>query len=245
LTRFITFSITLALLGVPNVDAVCFKKVLLIGDSNMQGTFGRSLARQLKARGVKVIRKAKSGSGLARPDFFDWHQTARQLVRQTNPDAVVIIFGGNDTQGMYRAQQGPMPGLRWGDNRPWYTEYIRRLHGLIDILQRGRKGRAKRQIYLLSPTNRRPPRGKQRVQRLVSLQRTFISHRHDVRWIDAFALTSAPDGTYLSQGLNRMGRLVPYRRTDGIHLTHAGAQDLVRRIAPIIFSPCQPVAASR
>jgi len=232
-------------MGVPEVDAVCFKEVLLIGDSNMQGALGRSLERELKARGVKVTRKAKSGSGLARPDYFDWHQTARDLIRRNNPDAVIIIFGGNDTQGMYRLQQGPVPGLRWANNRPWYTEYIRRLHGLLDILQYGRKGRTKRKIYLLSPTNRRPIRGRQRVQRLVSLQRTFISHRNDVRWIDAFALTSEPDGNYLSQGLNRMGRFVPYRRTDGIHLTRAGAQDLVRRVAPIIFSPCQPLAASR
>lgn len=69
-------------------------KVWIIGDS-FNELFGPALVN--RATDTKVIDAAvdfRYSSGLSRPEFLDWPAyIAREL-----PDAVVVIFGGNDAQ---------------------------------------------------------------------------------------------------------------------------------------------------
>ena len=39
-------------------------------------------------------------SGLARPDFHDWPAHLRDTLRTSDPDIVIVTFGGNDAQGL-------------------------------------------------------------------------------------------------------------------------------------------------
>ena len=59
---------------------------------------------------------------MARPDFFNWTKEAKALVKDRKPDATVLMFGGNDVQGLY---MGKGEWIRWGEEG-WNDEYARR-----------------------------------------------------------------------------------------------------------------------
>lgn len=71
-------------------------RVLLLGASSVQGWFGVQLEDRLRAEGLKVRREGKVGTGLVRPDWFDWVPETGRLVSDFHPDLVIAQFGGND-----------------------------------------------------------------------------------------------------------------------------------------------------
>ncbi|MFP2902818.1 hypothetical protein [Corallococcus sp. 4LFB] len=84
------------------------RTVLLLGDSLIATGFGEYLQNQLAAHPrIRCERRAKSSTGLARPDFFDWLEVGQQEVRQHQPDVVVVILGGNDGQACTRGRGAP------------------------------------------------------------------------------------------------------------------------------------------
>ncbi|GMV38622.1 MAG: hypothetical protein AMXMBFR64_03380 [Myxococcales bacterium] len=201
-------------------------RVLLLGDSNIKLALGTALETALGDAGYEVVRHARSVSGMARPDFFDWVSQGAQLVEQTDPDTVIIMFGGNDGQGLvpWGPQRRP---IRWSEEQEWRREYRRRVATLAQELSRGG-----RQVFLLSPTNRRPPTARMKMRRIVDVQREALAGMDRAAWIDTFSLSSAPDGRYLATGPDERGQIVPYRSEDGIHLTRAGAAALARGLLP-------------
>jgi hypothetical protein len=201
---------------------------LLLGDSNMYGSFGHALTRWFRYLGYdSVTMRGKPSSGLARPDFFDWALEGGRLVRQHRPEVVVIILGGNDVQRM-RAKNGLYrDGIAWADEAAWIRTYRARLRELLTALTDGDPAR---RVFLLSPTNRRSKFLRQRVQRIVAVQREVAAEVAGVTWIDTYGLSSDGGGRYLAWGRDDRGLRVPMRRHDGIHLTKPGANDLAARV---------------
>ena len=68
------------------------RSVLVAGDS-LSIFLAEALRPLLAGRpGTVFTARGKVSSGLARPDFFDWEETMRQLAGSTRPDAVVIML---------------------------------------------------------------------------------------------------------------------------------------------------------
>ena len=205
-------------------------RVLLIGDSNMTGAFGRQLTADLKRLGFSVDRVARSGSGLARPDFYDWQRKARALVARSAPDVVILIFGGNDGQRLWIRGGQKRLTIPWGAETSWVREYRERVRCLAEILTM-----AGARLYVLSPTNRRPARARKRMLRILGAQRDALLGMPRVQWVNTFALTSRNGGGYHSRGPDRRGRrVVRYRYGDGIHMTPDGAAALRARLLPLL-----------
>jgi hypothetical protein len=208
-------------------------RVLLLGDSNISASLGHELERALADRGIDVVRHARSVSGMARPDFFDWRSQGEQLVRELDPDVVIMMFGGNDGQGL--VPWGPLRRpIKWQDEDAWRSEYHRRVQELAQVLVSGG-----RRLFLLSPTNRRPRGLQRRMRRVIEVQREAVAQVDRAVFIDTFALSSTADGECLAKGPDSRGRIVPYRTNDGIHLTRAGAADLTERLLPALLGPDQ------
>ncbi len=206
-------------------------RVLLLGDSNMLGFFGRKLQARLVAEGHAVTRIAKHSSGLVFPDYFDWIEQGPILADQFDADVVVIIFGGNDAQSMKpKVWDGWTSRIAWEDETAWSDEYRSRLRDLAD----GLRG-THRRLVVMSPTNRRSPKFRERMARIMRLQREVLDARSRTAWIDTFSMSSNADGLYLATGMDERGRFVKYRRKDGIHLTEAGAELLVDRVWPTLL----------
>lgn len=227
-----------AIAGAPEPARRCHRSALLLGDSNMYGALGHALTRPLRARGYEVERVGKPGSGLARPDFYDWPTETERMVAERDPDLVVIILGGNDIQRLRDHSGEYGTAVRWDDEARWVATYAARVRALAQAMDQPRANPASppRRIFFLSPTNRRPPKNRARVQRVWAVQRQTLATYEGwtspwgVQWIDAFAASSAPSGRCLARGPDRTGHTARYRQGDGIHLTRAGAEALRDRI---------------
>ncbi len=78
--------------------------VAFVGDSMADGLWGAMFRRLGKdkclAERVKLIRKAKNGTGLTRLDQFNWVDEVGKIVEESHPDLFVGSFGINDRQGI-------------------------------------------------------------------------------------------------------------------------------------------------
>ena len=73
---------------------------MIVGDSDA-GTFAPYLEMLLDETGlVDVELDYVVSSGLARPDFHDWPAHLRDTLATSDPDIVIVTFGGNDAQGL-------------------------------------------------------------------------------------------------------------------------------------------------
>ena len=88
---------------------------------------------------------ARNGTGLTRPEFFNWEVNARQEIADRHPDAVVMVMGAND--GFNVTVDG-----RYGPFTPeWETEYARR----TAVVMRELGSRGRRPVYWAPPPTAR------------------------------------------------------------------------------------------
>jgi uncharacterized protein len=85
-------------------DAPAQLRIAFVGDSMADGLWGAMFRRLGKdkclAEKIKLIRKAKNGTGLTRLDHFDWVDEIGKIVEADHPDLFVGSFGINDRQGI-------------------------------------------------------------------------------------------------------------------------------------------------
>lgn len=104
-------------------------KVTVAGDSISVG-LGSSLREVVDATvTVKVI--GQGGTGLARPDRFDWPTRLEELARDFPPDVLVFSVGSNDTQDLRSADGDVVATMADG----WEDEYARRLAAAFDAFE--------------------------------------------------------------------------------------------------------------
>lgn len=103
-------------------------KVTVAGDSISVG-LGASLREAVDDEVVvKVI--GVEGSGLARPDTFDWPARLEELARDFPPEVLVLSLASNDAQDLTDAD-GELV-VPFADEDAWDEEYRRRLALLVD-----------------------------------------------------------------------------------------------------------------
>ncbi len=241
-------------------------RVLVIGDSMIAGGFGLYLARALgEDRGYDVTRRGKSASGLARPDFFDWQAEARRLVGETPHDATVVMFGGNDVQGLY---MGKGEWITW-DDEGWSEEYARRVNALADIV-----APAGQQLFWIGMPVMRPSKFHARVQRVNTIYRAEMAIRPGATFVDIWTVLADENGQYSdhiyvppkgeaepaapaegaapSEGEapaegeakpKTKRKKVLVRAGDGIHLTVAGAHYLTDHVEQVVHAKLSAAAA--
>lgn len=112
----------------PSVAASALPKVTIAGDSISVG-FGVALRPMLeRSYDVKVI--GEDGTGLARPDRFDWPARLQKLAREFPPATLVFSVGSNDAQDLTDAAGKVV--VPFSDSARWDAEYSRRLAASFD-----------------------------------------------------------------------------------------------------------------
>lgn len=107
------------------------KRILIIGDSfiAVQGGVGDILEKELvKYKDANVFRMGKVSSGLSRKDYFNWSETAQNLMEQYNPNVVIAMFGTNDLQDLTSPYGKVEISIK---NANWGKEYQNRIAELI------------------------------------------------------------------------------------------------------------------
>lgn len=215
------------------------RRVLLIGDSFITSAFGPALEQLLGEGGaLEVLRRAKTSSGLARPDFFDWWAEARGLVARHQPEVVVLMMGGNDGQDLVSSAYGPR--ARWR-SPGWADAYRQRMLSLMETLG----APARRVVWLeLPPMELRHLEGK--VAFIRGLQRETIASVPGASYLPTHALLRTASGELVRSVPGPRGRPAAVRMSDGIHFTAAGGRYFAQQVAPLLREHLQrpPAEAS-
>lgn len=127
--------------------------ILLIGSSSVNGPLGRMLENKLEDEGYTVDRHGKSATGFARPDFFDWNRELGKLGNLRTRHAVLMYFGGNDTQGLWlRPEERATPRnqwVQWKDEAKWKELYTSRMRTFVNEICRA----GARRVVVIPPSD--------------------------------------------------------------------------------------------
>jgi hypothetical protein len=107
------------------------RKVTVAGDSISLG-LGTEL-RTMAPKGTMVKAIGVVGTGLARPDRFDWPARLRTLAKDFPPQVLVFSVGSNDAQDLTDAHGKTV--ARMADHDAWDAEYSRRLAAAFDAFE--------------------------------------------------------------------------------------------------------------
>jgi len=196
--------------------------IALTGDSMMAVSFGPNLAKLIEKNSqLKVIRAYKSGTGLSRPDVFNWLVEYPKMLAGRSPSIVVCAIGANDAQG-FEVNKKVIP---FGTSA-WEEEYARRAQTFIELmLKNGAK------VYWVLLPHMRSPVYSQKMQNLNKfLQEQFKGIPNLIFLTPDPLMVGKPVQSYVefSPGENqKMDRL---RGDDGIHLSEMGGKRLAQGI---------------
>jgi len=204
-------------------------KVLLLGDSLIATSFGEHLESRLDSHPlIQCKRRAKTSSGLARPDFFDWMEEGQREVERHKPEVVVVILGGNDGQPLLE-RQGKR-GVSWGKPE-WEPAYRRRVEDFLRVIA----APGRRVLWLaLPPTGL--PRFERKLELIRRVQREVIAGREDTVHFDTGPLFTDASGKPLRearvQGFRKPRAL---KMEDGVHFTLAGGHYFANKVYPEVL----------
>jgi hypothetical protein len=196
---------------------------MFIGGDSMVGQFGPMLANAATEDGLVEVTEVvyEFSSGLTRPDFVDWPARLRRVVREQDPEVLVLVFGGNDAQAIRM-------GGKWVDfgTPEWETEYRSRVGGLMqELVESGRR------VYWVGMPIVRSEEFRAKVAVMNEVYESEAARFEEVHFVDGYPVFVGPDGGYAEYLPDANGDLVDMRLNDGIHLTTAGAI----RLAAVVF----------
>jgi hypothetical protein len=198
-------------------------RLLVTGDS-LVGFLGPELVNEMSAIApVHGFTDTHNGTGLTRPDFVDWSVVARQQVASDNPDAVVVMIGGNDFQNMTLGTRVFIAGTP-----SWTREYQRRAEIVMRTWAQGGNHR----VYWLSmPPARDPSWAYDDAHINIALQRAA----HNVpgaRFVNV--LGPITNHGHYSDFVSYQGQPTLIREPDGVHLNLVGSTIVAHQLVPIL-----------
>jgi len=199
-------------------------RVLVVGDS-IGLSFGESLATMLDATGVVTTKvDGREGTGLSRPDAFDWPVQIQNDINQTHPELVVAMFGGNDDQDTY------VNGRDVPFNTPqWDQLYSARVAAVADEVHAA----GAHLLWSGLPIMRSAAKTA-RFTTVMNLTRAALAGRDATAFVDNYATLAGPQGQYVDALANASGQEILIREPDGIHPSPGGADRLAAHAIAVI-----------
>jgi S-formylglutathione hydrolase FrmB len=211
------------------------KKILLTGDSMMLEGIGPPLERYFKGfPDLEVTRQGRYSTGLCRLDVFDWLEYFAELLKENEPDLVVITLGANDTQDIVLADR--KRHLVASDG--WRETYGQRVGTLLEMA-----GEAGVEVLWVGlPVMGREPYNS-RVAVVNEVAALACGARKNCLFWDAANSLTDDKGGYSTFITDETGAHLKVRAKDSIHLTEDGGRvmlaDLLRD-APFLTTLAAP-----
>ena len=218
-------------------------KVVILGSSSMNGSFGDEIVRGLRRLGYTAEKQGKSSSGFARPDYYDWHGEIAKLDVDKHTVGALIYLGTNDGQAIHlrpaerRKLKFRRSWLPWS-NPAWPDIYAKR----VSAFARALCARGVHRVAILTPVDvvdarlsgrlRQVRRGLARGAKPVPCARAF-SGRGDLRRILRQARRrrlKAKAGKRHRRSAHGAKPEANLRQPDGTHLTRHGARVVWNRV---------------
>jgi hypothetical protein len=162
-------------------------------------------------------------TGLSRPDFYDWPAALVRDAAALKPEVALIMFGGNDAQGIV----GPDGQVHSEVDTPgWRQEYGRRVGAVMDEMFA-----QDRLVLWVGQPPMRDARFDRRIRVINQVVAAEAEDRPWVRFVDSTPVLGGPDGGYADR---LPGVDDDLRQDDGIHLSRAGADYLAHHLLGLI-----------
>jgi hypothetical protein len=212
-------------------------EVLIVGDSDA-GTFAPYLEELLAETGlVDVALDYVVSSGLARPDFHDWPAHLRDTLSSSDPEIIIVTFGGNDAQGLSEpcpngagtCELSVVVGQASEANADeWTAEYGRRVAEVMDIILAD----PQRRVIWVGIPNAKDPAFTERLRIQDESVRQALQDYPDAVFVDTWERFDGRNGGIAELIVDpRDGKAKPVRQSDGFHLNEDGAEILAIDIA--------------
>lgn len=198
-------------------------RVYVGGDSVVRDAGESFLRLSADDKRLRTALHYEIATGLARPDHFDWPTTLVGDAAALHPEVAILMFGGNDAQGIV----GP-DGQVFGqvDSPGWRAEYGRRVAAVMDALHA-----RDRVIFWVGQPPMRDTGFDQRVAVINEVVAEQAEDRPWVTYVDPADVLGGPDGRYVDR---RPGTDADLRQSDGVHLSRAGADLLAGHLLTLI-----------
>lgn len=218
-------------------------RLLILGDSMAATDFGRALETKLDAReDIRVARRGKSATGLARPDYFDWMDEGTRRVAQHDPDLVVVIIGGNDGQDLIPKSKDARPRRVFWTSDAWEDAYAKRVVDFCLALLADHR----RIVWLELPVMEH----KSLERKLEKIRRVQVEALGALQPRVAYVSTRphfVDDGGKVLTRVRVPGYRTPQllRQEDGIHFTVPGSRYFAAQVAPDVLAALGLAEAKR
>jgi hypothetical protein len=182
---------------------------------------------------VRVIKAFRSGTGLARPDVFDWMQEYPAMIGSEHPDAVIVAIGANDGQGF--VENGKV--LTFGSDA-WMQVYQDRISSFLSLLTQD----GATVVWVGLP----PMKSAQYNEKAAVINRiayTVVSRTPQATWWNPLPYIGDETGRYREFQTTPDGRTTRLRAPDGIHLSDEGAMLLSSALINWLNAPPPPANA--
>jgi uncharacterized protein len=202
-------------------------RLWVAGDSLIIDT---GYALQRAALATPVIKSVggvdgRIGTGLDRPDVFNWFLEIRRELKALHPNAVVLGFGGNDDKQYMTGLPSGVTITEFNDPA-WRREYARRVGGLIDLINR-----AGAYVVWVGLPITRDPAQTARFDAINGVVAQEIDKRPGgAAYLDTYSLLAGPDGGYAEYLTTLSGEVQDVRAPDGVHFSPAGAAIVARQV---------------
>lgn len=196
-------------------------RLLVLGDSLVH-FFGDEMVRLANGTGViSAETDSEISSGLSRPDYFNWPDRLTKILADDDADVVILMFGGNDAQGLVTARGNVQP---FSD--AWVAEYGSRVGAMMDIAA----AEPRRQVLWVGLPPMRSDSFDAKMRELDAVYAAEAAERDRVHYVRTYELFEGPAGGYSRFVDAPDGQRIDARLTDGIHFSTAGGELLSERL---------------
>jgi uncharacterized protein len=219
----------------PPVEAGKTRVVALAGDSMMAVGLSSELMREAASDShLKIVKAFRSGTGLARPEVFDWMTQYPAMLGAEKPDVVLVAIGANDGQGF--VVDGKV--LPFGSDG-WSKVYQQRVADYLAMVGAG----GARVVWVGLP----PMRVASYDDKMAAINKisyTVVSQSPTAVWWNPVPFVGDEMGRYREYAPIGKNGNVRLRQADGVHLSDEGASLLTSALLKWLDPPAVPVAGA-
>jgi hypothetical protein len=213
-------------------------RIAFIGDSMSDGIWG-GLVRMtstdpcLKGH-FELGRFGNNGTGLTRPDKYDWPDELKKIIAKFHPDLLVASMGLNDRQFLVDVDAG-RAHVEFGTPE-WTAKYAEQVTRVLKEASEVRAGL----LWVGIPILRDAAANADALEKNQIYSGAISSlGARNVRYVAPWQLNPGGPEAYKSIGPGRGGSVVALRAPDGIHFTAAGYDLLADYLYPKIVQNLQ------
>ncbi len=188
--------------------------VALAGDSMMAVGLSATMMREASGdKNLRLVKAFRSGTGLARPDVFNWMDEYPAMVGIEKPEVVIVSIGANDGQGF--VVDGKVQAFGTDD---WRKTYQSRVSDYLALVESS----GARVVWVGLPPMRSAAFN-DKVDMINRIAYTVVSRDTRATWWNSAQFVADESGRFREFIALSNGKNLHVRSDDGIHYSDEGA----------------------